>query len=137
MNCISDCANDCNVKIYYQDTDSIHSNYGDVDKTVETYKDKYKLDLVGENLCQFHVDFPEKDGYKEVYSIEGLFLGKKSYFDLLEYVDDNDKEHKINDDLARMKSFPTSCIEYYVKENKTSVSDVYKELYDNKYIKLI
>ena len=53
------------------------------DKLVKTYKDNYKLDLVGENLLQFHVDFPTKDGYKEVYSIEGLFLGKKSYFDLL------------------------------------------------------
>ena len=59
--------------------------------------------------------------YQDVYYIEALFLGKKSYFDLLEYVDDNDKEHKIQDDLARMKGFPTPCIEHYAKENKMSV----------------
>ena len=49
------------VKAYYQDTDSIHFNHGDVDKIVKRYKGKYKLDLVGENLIQFHVDFPKKD----------------------------------------------------------------------------
>ena len=82
------------------------------------------------------MDFPTKDGYKEVYSIEGLFLGKKSYFDLLEYVDDNDEEYKIHDGLARMKGFPTSCIEYYAKENQMSVLDVYKDLCENKSIEI-
>ena len=83
MNCVFDVSNDCCVKIYYQDTDSIHLNYDDVDKIVKRYKETYKLDLAGENLCQFHVDFPNKKGYKEVYAIESLFFGKKSYFDLL------------------------------------------------------
>ena len=59
-NCVFDCANDCNVKLYYQDTDSIHLNYDDVDTVVNRYKEQYKLYLVGENLCQFHVDFPNK-----------------------------------------------------------------------------
>uniref|UniRef100_UPI004049851A hypothetical protein n=1 Tax=Flavobacterium sp. TaxID=239 RepID=UPI004049851A len=35
MNLVFDCSNDCNVKIYYQDTDSIHLNYDDVDKVVK------------------------------------------------------------------------------------------------------
>ena len=35
-----------------------------------------------------------------------------------------------------MKGFPTSCIEHYAKENKISVSDVYKVLYDNKSIEI-
>ena len=38
MNYVVGCANDCNVKIYCQDTGSIHLNYGDVDKTVKIYK---------------------------------------------------------------------------------------------------
>ena len=33
-----------------------------------------------------------------------------------------------------MNGFPTSCIEYYAKANKMTVSDVYKELYDDKSI---
>ena len=35
MNCVFDCANYCNANIYYQDTDSIQLNYGDVDKVVK------------------------------------------------------------------------------------------------------
>ena len=31
MNQVFSCADDCNVKIYFQDTDSIHLNYDDVD----------------------------------------------------------------------------------------------------------
>ena len=33
-NCVPDCANDCNMKIYHQDTDSIHVNCDDVDTVV-------------------------------------------------------------------------------------------------------
>ena len=79
---------------------------------------------------------PKEKWYKEVYIIESLFLGNKSYVDQLEYVDDNDKEHKIQDDLARVKGFPTSCIEYYAKENGMSVLYVYKDLYDDKSIEI-
>ena len=32
MNKVFSCADDCDIKIYYQDTDSIHLNYDDVDK---------------------------------------------------------------------------------------------------------
>ena len=39
MNYVFDCANDCNVNIYYQDTDSIHLKYDDVDTIVNTYKE--------------------------------------------------------------------------------------------------
>ena len=35
MNKVSSCADDCDIKVYYQDTDSIHLNYNDVDKVVE------------------------------------------------------------------------------------------------------
>ena len=32
MNKAFSCADGCAIKVYYQDTDSIHLNYGDVDK---------------------------------------------------------------------------------------------------------
>ena len=38
MNRVFSCADDLNIKIYYQDTDSIHMNYDDVDKLCEYYK---------------------------------------------------------------------------------------------------
>ena len=34
-------SNDCGVKVYYQDTDSIHLNYDDVEKIVKTYISKH------------------------------------------------------------------------------------------------
>ena len=36
MNKVFDISNDCGVKIYYQDTDSFHLNYDDVDKIVKS-----------------------------------------------------------------------------------------------------
>ena len=40
MNKVLSCTDDCNVNIYYQDTDSIHLNYDDVGKNVKRYKHK-------------------------------------------------------------------------------------------------
>ena len=75
MNKVFSCANDCDVKTYYQDTDSIHLNYDVVDKVVKGCKDKYGLYLVGEELGKFHVDFPEiEKGCGEVYGIESLVV---------------------------------------------------------------
>ena len=38
MNIVFSCADECGVKVDYQDTDRIHLNYDDVDKVVEIYK---------------------------------------------------------------------------------------------------
>ena len=50
MNKAFSCADDCDIKMYYQDTDSTHLNYDDVDKTEHRYKEKYGSELVGEEL---------------------------------------------------------------------------------------
>ena len=87
MNRVFGSATDIGVKIYYQDTDSIYSNYEDVDKVVKRYKEEYGLELVGEDLWKFNVDFPDiEKGCGEVYGIESLFLGKKSYVDQSESI---------------------------------------------------
>ena len=39
MNKVSNCADDCDMKIYYQDTDSIHLNYDGADTVVKRYKE--------------------------------------------------------------------------------------------------
>ena len=56
MNKVFSCASDIDVKIYNQDTDSILLNYEDVDTVVKRYKEKYGLELVGEDLGNFHID---------------------------------------------------------------------------------
>ena len=70
------------------------------------------------------MDFPKKNGYEDAYDIESMCLGKKSYIDILECV--HGEGHKTHDQHAIMKGCPTSCIEYYTKETKMSVLDVYK-----------
>ena len=50
MNNMLRCADDCDIKIYYQDTDSVHLNYDDVDKLENIYRERYGSELVGEEL---------------------------------------------------------------------------------------
>ena len=125
MNRVFGSAADIDVQIYYQDTDSIHLNYEDVDKVVKRYKEKYGLELVGDELGKFHVDFPDiEKGCGEVYGTESFFLGKKSCFDELK----STKEGKIiNGDLSRMKGIPTPCIEYYAKVHNIRVKEIYSK----------
>ena len=132
-NKVFSCADDLNIKLYYQDTDSIHLNYEDVDKIVERYKDKYDLNLVGEDLGNFHVDFDLYGATSEIYAIESLFLGKKTYIDILESTDKDGKT--INSEHIRMKGIPTPCIKYYAEQHNITVLDTYKELYNNEVIK--
>ena len=129
MNKVFSCAGDCGVKTHYQDTDSTHLNYDDAGKVAKGYKEKYGLELFGEDLGNFHVDLPGiEKGCGEVLAIESFALGKKSYFDHLEYTS---KESKIiNGGLSRMKGIPTSCIEYYAKVNNISVLALYPQLSD-------
>ena len=77
MNKVFSCADDCDTKIYYQDTDSTHLNYEDVDKNEKIYKDNYGSELVGEDLEHFHIDLSMDKANREIYAIENLSLGRK------------------------------------------------------------
>ena len=127
------CADDCDIKIYYQDTDSIHLDYDDVDKIVDRYKDKYGLELVGEDLGTFHVDFDLYGVTSEIYAVERLFLGKKTYIDILESTDKHGTT--INSEHIIMKCIPTSCIQYYAEQHNISVLYMCTKLYNNEVIK--
>ena len=132
MNNAFSCADDLNIKMYYQDTDSIHLNYDDVDKVVHRYKETCKLNLVGEDLGNVHVDVDLYGATSEIYVIESLFLGKPTYIDILESADKDGKP--INSEHMIMKGIPTSCIQYYAEQHKISVLYVYKKLYNNETI---
>ena len=135
MNKVFSCADDCEIKIYYQDTGSIHLNYDDVDTVVKRYKEKYGLELVGEDLGNFHIDFSMDKSNSEIYAIESLFLGTKTYIDISESTDKDD--NTIHSEHIRMKGIPASCIKYYAEQHNMSVLDLFKQLYDFKTINLI
>ena len=59
----------------------------------------------------------------EIYAIECLFLGKKTYIYILESTDKDGKT--INSEHIRMKGIPTPCINYYAQKKCITVLDVY------------
>ena len=70
----------------------------------------------------------------EIYAIGSLFLGKKTYIDILGSTDKCGKT--INSEHIRMKGIPTPCIKYYAQQKGITGLDVYKKLFNNKTIKL-
>ena len=108
-------AEDLDIPMYYQDTDSIHMNRDCVDKLATEFKTKYENELIGKQLGQFHSDFDLKGSDGEVFSTESIFLGKKSYIDHLACSgNDTSGYHK------RMKGIPSKLLTGW---------DIYEDLY--------
>lgn len=82
-------AEDLGIKIFYQDTDSMHIEYDKLEQLSKAYKERYGEELIGSELGQFHSDFCPNDGTvlekdeEVLYSRRSIFLGKKAYIDEL------------------------------------------------------
>jgi hypothetical protein len=101
MNEVFDVANTEGLPIYYQDTDSMHIDLKNVPKLEKAYKEKYGRELNGKQMGQFHTDFSLEGAEGEIYASKSIFLGKKSYLDVLESVDKNG--NKITGHHIRLK----------------------------------
>ena len=112
MNEVMCLAEDLDIHIFYQDTDSMHLLEKDLDKLRSAFDDKHKRQLVGKALGQFHSDFATIDSsVKEMpVAIESRFCGKKSYIDKLQDTAGNIAFH------ARMKGVPMESIAYKANE---------------------
>ena len=53
---------------------------------VERYNETYNLELVDEDLGNFHVDFDMDGANSEIYAIESLVLGKTTYIYIYIYI---------------------------------------------------
>ena len=84
-------------------------------------------------MVNFHVGFDLYGATSEIYAVENLFLGKKTYIDILEPTDKDGTT--INSEHIRMKGIPTPCIKYYAEQHKITVLDIYKKLYNNEVVK--
>ena len=124
-------AEDLKLSIYYQDTDSMHINFEEVDVLSKEFKNKYNRDLVGDDMGSFHVDFDMDGSCGDIYAKESYFLAKKVYLDVLESLDHDGTVINSN---HRMKSVPTSCIKHTVKEMNLQPLELYKQLFENKKI---
>lgn len=126
MNEVFDVANTEKAPIYYTDTDSLHCNLWDVNRINLAYWFKYKKELTGKNLEQFHTDF-DLDGAKdEIYATKSIFLGKKSYLDVLESKDEKGKT--INGYHIRLKGITEAGLKEASKKYINSYEGLYTDL---------
>ena len=143
MNEVMNEANDANINIYYQDTDSMHIDDDQILRLANLYLEKYQKELIGKGLGQFHNDFAHKNkSCVDVVSTKSIFLGKKAYIDYLEGTNPitKEKEYCIH---ARMKgineiSLHNKANEYEI-EGKfiDKVFQIYTDLSEDKEVEFI
>lgn len=124
MNEVMCTAEDIGIKIYYQDTDSMHIQKFKIDDLAKEYKKRFGRELIGKNLGQFHNDFDEVENG---YAYKSIFVGKKMYVDMLK----NEKDFGIH---YRMKGVNLDCVKLYAEENNLSIFDIYNKLYNGEEI---
>lgn len=129
MNEVMCLAEDNNIDLYYQDTDSMHLKNEHIPKLSSVFKTTYGRELIGKGLGQFHSDF-DLPGCTNVVATKSIFLGKKCYIDKLEGV--NAKGEKENGFHIRMKGIPERCIHYVVNTTGKykDVMELYEDLYN-------
>jgi hypothetical protein len=128
MNEVMVLAEDMNIDLYYQDTDSIHIEDVNIQKLADAFKERNGRELIGKDMGQFHSDF-DLGSAKNVVAIESIFLGKKCYCDKLRGEDENgDYVYGFH---IRMKGVPEDSILYKAEmEYGGDVMAIYKDLFD-------
>ena len=125
MNEVMCTAEDNNIPIYYQDTDSMHIQNDLIPLLAEKYKERFCRDLIGKNLGQFHNDFDELSG--NPVSVESYFLAKKAYIDKLVNEKNESAFH------IRMKGIDLASIQLQVDRLfDGDPMKLYQHLYDGK-----
>ena len=78
MNEVMTLAEDNKLNIWYQDTDSMHMNYEEVEVLSKAFTDKYNRDLIGGDMSQFHIYFDLDDACGDIYiQMNCIFLLKR------------------------------------------------------------
>jgi len=131
MNEVMCLAEDNDIKIFYQDTDSMHLYGEDIDKLSNLYKQTYDRELIGKYMGQFHSDFSvSESGAKNIEAIESIFIGKKCYIDKLKYNIDGSDEDRF-DYHIRIKGVPSQSI----KDYDVDIMNTYMRLFNGDSLK--
>ncbi len=126
--------------IHITDTDSMHIPREMILPIADKFREVYGRELIGKNLQQFHVDFSLKNGVDEngkdikcrdVHGVDGVFLGKKAYCDVLQGTDPITGEI-VNGYHYRMKGVPQKSIAHYCKQHVIEIIDLYKQMFKGK-----
>ena len=133
MNEVMTLADSNKINIYYQDTDSMHIDEDQIELLSDLFKEKYGRELIGTDMGQFHSDF-DFANHSDVKAVRSIFLGKKSYIDELQGINDDtgniDTTYHI-----RMKGIPNSVLLYTSEKlGYKNPFEMYKDLYAGKKI---
>ena len=126
MNEVMCLAEDLDIELFYQDTDSMHIYENDIKKLSENYEEKYNKILIGKGMGQFHSDFDSNIIKSDIHATESIFLGKKCYIDKLEGKDENG--NNAVDYHIRMKGISNKSILYKSIQEDKKLLEIYKNL---------
>jgi len=132
MNEVFDLCFKNDLKIYIQDTDSLHIDLENVPVLEKLFKQKYNRNLIGDQMGEFHSDF-EMDNCRDVYSECLIALGKKCYIDCLVGInkDTGDIERDYH---IRMKGCPNKSLLHTAdKFFEGDLKEMYNYLYEDRY----
>ena len=136
-------AQDENIPIYYQDTDSMMLHDDDIPRLEEVFMNKFGRKLVGKDLGQFSSDLkPEDDSefaesgnkIKSIYATEGIFVGKKAYILKVECLGEDGKTYDAGYH-SRCKGVNTQSIEHLLSQTEhkgRDKLDIYNDWYEGK-----
>ena len=131
MNEVMVLAEDLKINMFYTDTDSIHIEKNKIKLLENEYMKKYNRVLIGNEMGKFNSDFELKNA-NNVKAVESIFVGKKSYIDILE--GKNNKGEIVKGHHIRLKGIPNKSIKHYAFERGINVLEIYKELLNGKNI---
>lgn len=137
MNEVMGIANDNKIKVYYQDTDSMHIEKAQIKELEDKYEQQYNKILKGKQMGQFHSDFSLKGSIKEfeVYASKSIFLGKKCYIDLLNGLNKNNE--KITGHHVRLKGVTQAGIDHATEKEEGGIFKIFERLSNGEAIEFI
>ena len=108
---------------YYGDTDSLHINQSAIIPLSDNFRNIYGRELIGTGLGQFHNDF-SLNGVKkhkaDIHSVKSIFLGKKSYMDIVKgATDDGEIKYDVH---IKLKGITAAGIRHKVLNINESVN---------------
>ena len=136
MNEIMNIANDHKINCYYQDTDSIHLDNNKINILNEEFKNKYGYYILGNTLGLLQHDF-KLENCTDIIATKAIFLGRKSYIDVIQGIDRDTKELKTGYHY-RLKGIPNKSILYEADRNYDGdIYELYKDLSKEKIIEFV
>jgi hypothetical protein len=127
MNEVMCLAEDMDIPMFYQDTDSIHMYSKDVTPLSDAFRAEHNRELVGSDMGNFHTDF-DLGNCKDIHSEKCITLGKKCYIDALVGIDKTTGEVERGYHM-RMKGVPNNAILYECEQRGCTPLQLYDHLY--------